>query len=239
MFSKYLVRVLALCVLAFATVHPAHAQFAVIDVASLGQLIQEVQQLSQQVATAKSQLSQAQSEYAAITGTRGMQSLLPLSGAQRNYLPTDWSQLSQVIAGSPGSYPSLASSMQSIVQANAILTPTQVSSLSPTEQAHLVAARQAAALLQVLSRTALQNSSGRFAELQALIGAIGSAADQKASLDLNARIAAEQGMLSNESTKLQVLYQMAQSQQWVRAQRAQEQALADQGSLRALPAMGL
>jgi len=48
----------------------AHAQFAVVDVASIVQLVQEVRELEQQVATAKSQLAQAQSEYAAITGTR-------------------------------------------------------------------------------------------------------------------------------------------------------------------------
>ena len=58
-----------LALLAFGGVRPAHAQFAVIDVASIAQLVQEVQQLQQQVATAKSQLAQAQSEYAAMTGS--------------------------------------------------------------------------------------------------------------------------------------------------------------------------
>jgi len=46
-------------------------------------------------------------------------------------------------------------------------------------------------------------------------------------------------MLQNEATKLQGLYQVAQSQEWARAQRAREQAIADQGSLRQLPPMGL
>ena len=76
---------------------PAHAQFAVIDVASLGQLIQQVSTLEQQVATARSQLSQAQSEYAAITGSRGMHLLL--TGVNRNYLPANWGELSQVMSG--------------------------------------------------------------------------------------------------------------------------------------------
>ena len=90
-----------------------------------------------------------------------------------------------------------------------------------------------------MARAALQNSSDRFASLQQLITAIGTAVDQKGALDLTARIAAEQGMLQNEGTKLQSLYQVAQSQEWARAQRAREQAIADQGSLRNLPAMGL
>ena len=38
----------------------AHAQFAVIDIAAVNQLFSEVQQLQQQLATARSQLSQAQ-----------------------------------------------------------------------------------------------------------------------------------------------------------------------------------
>ena len=70
---KVIFAVLLVGLLAVGASQPAHAQFAVIDVASLAQLVQEVQQLEQQVATAQSQLSQAQSEYAAITGNRGMQ----------------------------------------------------------------------------------------------------------------------------------------------------------------------
>jgi type IV secretion system protein VirB5 len=216
---------------------PAQAQFAVIDVASIAQLVQEVQQLEQQVATARSQLAQAQSEYAAITGNRGMQLLL--SGTNRNYLPTDSAQLFQVMSGSSSAYPALAAAATGLIAANAVLTPAQVAQLSPTQQAQLVAARQPPAMLEATSQAALVNSSNRFASLQQLVSAIGGAADQKASLDLNARIAAENGMLQNESTKLQVLYQVAQSQEWARAQRLREQAIADQGSLRQLPPMGL
>ena len=46
-------------------------------------------------------------------------------------------------------------------------------------------------------------------------------------------------MLQNEQTKLQGLYQIAQSQEWARRQQVREQAIADQGSLRQLPALGL
>jgi type IV secretion system protein VirB5 len=229
--------VLLLAALALGSTVPAQAQFAVIDVASVTQLLSEVRQLEQQVATARSQLLQAQSEYAAITGNRGMQNLL--SGTLRNYLPTDWTQLSQVMSGSSASFPALASSVSSLVSSNAILTASQVASLSPSQQALLAAARQNPALLAAMSQTALANSSGRFAELQSLIGAIGTASDQKASLDLTARITAEQGMLQNEATKLQILYQVAQSQEWARVQRVREQALADQGSMRTLSPMGL
>jgi type IV secretion system protein VirB5 len=237
MLTKAILGMVLTVLLAVGVPKPAHAQFAVIDVASLAQLVQEYETLQQQLSTAENQLNQARSAYAAITGNRGMQLLL--SGTQRNYLPTNWTQLSQVMSGRSGSYPALASNVSTLVSANAVLTPAQVASMSPTQQAQLAAARQNPALLQATARTSLSNSSDRFASLQQLISAIGTAADEKASLDLNARIAGEQGMLQNESTKMQVLYQVAQSQEWARAQQVREQAIADQGSLRRLPAMGL
>jgi type IV secretion system protein VirB5 len=235
--SKSIWSLLVIGFLGFGAIRPAHAQFAVIDVASIAQLIQEYQTLQQQLSTAQNQLSQLQTEYASITGTRGMQNLL--SGTNRNYLPTDWTQISQALSGTAGSYPALNSSLKSITASNAVLTSSQVSALTPTQQGQLAAARQSPALLQALSRTALSNSSDRFASLQQLISAIGSATDQKGALDLSTRIAAEQAMLENENTKLQGLYQVAQSQEWARQQQVREQAIVDQGSLRQLPALGL
>ena len=237
MFSKHVLSVITLSLLPFGAIRPAQAQFAVIDVAAIGQLVQEVQQLQQQVATAQSQLLQAQAQYAAMTGSRGMQSLL--AGTQRNYLPTDWAQLSQAISGLAGAYPALSGDVSALMASNAILTPAQIGSLSPIQQTQLTGARQSPAIFQAISREALANSSNRFASLQQLIQAIGGAADEKASLDLNARIAAEQGMLENEHTKLDALYRVAESDEWARVERLREQAIADQGSLRRLPAMGL
>jgi type IV secretion system protein VirB5 len=237
MWRRFLAALVLIGSLNAVAVRPAAAQFAVIDVAALQQLVTQVQTLSQQLTTAENQLSQAQSEFASITGTRGMQLLL--SGTVRNYLPTDVTTLTQVMSGSSGSYPALATSVSSLVSSNAVLTPAQLAAFSPAQQAQLAAARQSPALLGALAQTALSNSSSRFTALQTLIAALGGATDQKAVLDLNTRVAAEQGMLQNEATKLQVLYQMAQSLEWTRLQRAREQAIAGQGSLRSLPAMGL
>lgn len=237
MFSKVVSVLGLLGLLSLGAVRPAHAQFAVIDVASLTQLVQEYATLQQQLSTAESQLTQAQNAYAAITGSRGMQNLL--SGVPRNYLPTNYSQVSQVMSGSSGSYPALAAGVQSLVIANAVLTPTQVSTLSQSEQAQLRLARGTPALMEATAGTALSNSSQRFTSLQQLIGALGGAQDEKSSLDLTARITAEQAMLQNESTKLHVLNQLAEGQEWSRLQQMRERAIADQGSLRTLPPMGL
>ena len=53
-------------------------------------------------------------------------------------------------------------------------------------------------------------TSSRFASIQELIDAIARALDQKGILELAARINAEQGMLQNEQTKLNVLSEAVQ-----------------------------
>jgi type IV secretion system protein VirB5 len=235
--SKITVTIAVLLSLAFAGPRPAQAQFAVIDVGAIAQLIQEVSTLEQQLAVANNELTQAQAEYASMTGSRGMQNLL--GGINRNYLPQNWTQLSQIMSGSSGGYPGVASSYSSLVTSNAVMGPDQVAALSPSEQAELQAQRSSVALLQTTTRTALQNASDRFASLQQLISAIGQATDQKGALDLETRIAAEEAMLQDEQTKLQILFQVAQSQEWAQVQQSREQSIIDQGSLQQLPAMGL
>ena len=203
-----------------------HAQFAVIDVASLSQLVSELQVLQQQLATAQGELTQAQTEYQSITGARGMGRLL--AGTQRNYLPPDWPTLQATLQGS-GGYPRLAADLQSATSAATVLSVQQLATLSPAASAQLQARRQTVALLQSVAHEALANSSSRFSAVQQLIDAIAQAPDQKAILELQARIAAEHGMLQNEQTKQQVLYQGVQAQDWANAQRMRELTVAGHG----------
>lgn len=218
-------------------VQPARAQWAVIDVSAINQLVQEVQTLQQQLQTAEQSLLQQQAQVRAMTGARGMQNLL--SGTNRNYLPPDWTTLASLVTQASGVYQALAGGIQSLMAANAILTPAQVAALSPAEQSDLNSARASAAILEATSRAALSNTSARFAALQQLIQAIPSANDQKGALDLQARIQAEQAMLENENTKIQVLDQTLAAQDMARRQSVREEAIAGIGSLRSLPPLSL
>lgn len=204
----------------------AHAQFAVIDVAALTQLVSELQTLEQQLATARNQLSQAQVEYQSITGMRGMQQLL--AGTTRNYLPQDWASLQAALRGS-GAFPTLAADLQTELNAAAVLSPRQLATLSATGVVQLQSARATAALQQSLSHEAVANASSRFAAIQQLIDAIARAPDQKAILELQARIAAEVGMLQNENTKLQAIYHAVQARAESDAQRERELDIAGHG----------
>jgi type IV secretion system protein VirB5 len=228
MMSSHKSRLLAalLPVLVFAA-PGAHAQFAVIDVASVRQLIQQVQTLGQQLEAARAQLAQAQLLYQSTTGNRGMAQLL--GGVTRNYLPANWAQLSAAMQGAGGAPGTLGPGVRAATAANAVLSARQLASLTPDEQSQVGNARQSVAMSQALAQQALANSSGRFASIQQLIAAIPAATDQKAILELQARICAEQGMLQNEQTKLQVLNQAAQAQAALVAQQAREQIIAGHG----------
>jgi type IV secretion system protein VirB5 len=215
----------------------AQAQIPVTDVGAIFQLITQVKTLLQELEVAQQDLAQAQQAYQAITGTRGMQNLL--SSTQWNYLPSTSAQLQSTLNGAAGSYSTLAASVQGSMAANAVLTNAQLAALSPEEQSDVQARRQSAALLAGIAQQALSTTSTRFASIQQLVTAIGSATDEKGILDLQARIAAEQGALLNDSTKLGVLYQVAQAQELAEHQREEEQSMADVGSLRRLPPMGL
>jgi type IV secretion system protein VirB5 len=216
--------------------HPAHAQIPVTDVGAIIQLVTEVNTLEQELNTARQHLAQAQQQYQSMTGARGMEMLL--AGTVRNYLPTNAAQLQVALQGAGGSY-ALSADVRAAVAANAVLTAQQIAALAPGEQDAVHAARGDAALEQAVAQEALANSSSRFASIQTLIDAIPRATDQKGILELAARIDAEEGMLQNEQTKLNVIDQAAQGAEWARRQRAREHAVADIGSLRNLPAMGL
>jgi len=213
-----------------AGVPVAHAQFAVIDVASVAQLVSEVETLKQQLSTAQADFAQAQAAYRSTVGDRGMEQLL--ASTVRNYLPSNWNAVQSAFQSGNG-YSTLSADLNAAIGSNAILSAQQIANLSPAANRQLQSDRQAVAVLQTVSHEALATTSSRFASLQQLVNAIASAGDQKSALDLQARIAAETAMLQNEQTKLQLLYQSAQAQQWANDQRAREQVVAGHGQFAA------
>jgi type IV secretion system protein VirB5 len=227
---------LAACLLWFTIAPSANAQWAVVDVGAIAQLVQQVNTMRQQLSTTQEQLQQARRDYDSITGNRGMEALL--SGQQRNYIPGEWRDIASMLDGA-GAFGALGRELQQLVADNAVLSEPQLRSLDGGDRALVDTGRRAKAMMQVITREALERSGNRFGSLQELIDAIRTARDQKAVLDLQARIQAEQNMLLNEATKLQVMFQLAQAEESARVQRAREQAIAAHGSLRDLPPLRL
>jgi len=210
---------LALVLFASAA-HPAG--IPVIDSASLANLLKQVEYAQQQLQRMSEQLNQAKAAYSAITGGRGMEALAPLSNLGRNYLPPTYSDTMSILNKTGTLYSNVSNQLEQIQVANAILSRSNLSQLSKAERAAVENGRQAAALLQTVAAQGQQFTSQRFTALQGLNTAIGSATDPKAIADLQARIAAEQTMLTADQTKLQAMYQLAQAQELQRKQAVRE-----------------
>jgi type IV secretion system protein VirB5 len=205
----------------------ARAQFAVIDIGAITQLIAQVQILEDQLTTARDHLTQARAEFVSITGGRGMERLL--SGTHRNYLPPNWAALQGAMLSAGGLYGALSSGVAATVAANAVLSPQALSLLPADVREQISTARRLAALQQNLTRQALLTTSNRFDSLQQLIDAIAAAEDQKAVLDLQARVGAESSMLQNEQSKLLTLFQLVQAEEHANRQQLRERAVVGHG----------
>jgi type IV secretion system protein VirB5 len=217
----------ACCLTLLSPLPVAHAQLAVIDMASLTQLLGQAQTLVQQLQAARTQIIQAQTLYQSMTGSRGMQQLL--NNVPLNYLPVNSMQLNGIMQGNAGAYPALAAGISGALAGNAVLTPAQLAALPADERSSITHQRQSVALLQGLVQQALSTSSGRFADIEQLVRAIPTALDQKGVLELQAAIASELAVLQNEQTKLQVFYQAAASDQQANSQRVRELIIAGHG----------
>lgn len=225
--------VLLACAAMLTPVAPARATgIPVIDIAAIMQLIQQIQYWMQQIQLMQNQLNQLQQTYAAMTGPRGMEQLL--AGTVRNYLPPEWDEVVRVLDNTTTTYGGLSSQVQAAMAANAVLSSVQMDVMTAQQRKLIDDGRSAAAMLQVLARTAYGNTSQRFGAIQRLIDILGRAGDMKAVIDLQTRVQSEQAMLQNEQTKLQTLYQAAQAEQWAQRQRAREASIKDIGSINTL-----
>jgi type IV secretion system protein VirB5 len=181
----------------------------VIDVAAIGQLIQQIMAWEQQLEGMRSQLDQLQQTKAALTGSRGMAQLLLTPLSARNYLPADAASLRDLATAATGTAPALQTEIAARVSANSILSAQGLQSLPATLRSLLEADRRAVAESQVLSGAAYSHSSDWFAALSALIDRISATPDAKAIAELQGRIEAEQAMLTNEGIKLAAMAQLA------------------------------
>ncbi len=221
-----LARTLALCAsLALAATGAPAQGMAVMDRTAIANLVRQVGYWQDQLRGMQDQLTQMQQTHASLNGGRGMEGVMPLSNAQRNYLPPDYQQLMQAAQGGASGYAGLSNHVQAAMNADAVLTPAQLAAMTPTERQLVEDGRRSAALLSSASQSAYETTSQRFAALQELINRIGQASDPKAILDLQGRIGAEQTMLTNEQTKLQTLNQIFLARQMAQQQRIREEII--------------
>lgn len=217
----------ALLLLAGAT---AWAAIPVVDVGAIDQLLQQVEAWREQLRDMQLQLEQLRQTREALTGARGMEGVLPIALAARNYLPPDWTAVAQLLSGSASAYRELANAVRAQVEANAVLSAEDLARLPATVTGVLADQRDGVATVQALTRAAYARSSDRFAALMALIDAIGGTDDAKAIAELQGRIGAEQAMLANEAVKLVALAQMQDGDRQARELAQRESVVKNHGA---------
>ena len=164
----------------------------------------EMLEMANQLNTLKSQLDQQLKQYQSMTGDRGMGQLL--DGQVRNYLPDDWNSVMDLL-DTPSGYGGISSNIQRYIDENKIISDQDMQSMPQKTQILLEKKRKLYALNKSMSVEVYNKSSERVALLQQLTDKIGASNDQKAILDLQARIQSEQTQLANEAAKLQALSQ--------------------------------
>jgi type IV secretion system protein VirB5 len=187
---RYLVTAVAVSTILAAGAAGAQG-IPVYDNTSFLQLVQSVTQL-------KAQLTQLESTYNAMTGSRGIGGLIN-NPAARQYLPADYQSVLSSVSTGAGDLSSLA---KQILSNNSVLSTDQLAALSPENQKWVNQQRNQAASQGAAAQMAFQQASQRFSTLQTLIDSINSQTDPKAIQDLQARIQAESVMLQNERAKL-------------------------------------
>jgi type IV secretion system protein VirB5 len=168
----------------------------VFDASNLAQAVQQVTHMVEQIEMLQGQLDKMQETLDSMTGARGFGS---------------------GFAG--GSYDSLLKGKIDGVLKDYGVNDAAHWGLDKALGDYYTRDNESAATYFKRSQDSLDQSKGRFSDLQGLIDAIDGANDQKAILDLQARIAGEQALLENERIKLAAIQAEAEAQR-----RMQERA---------------
>ncbi len=187
-----------MAVLVFVVASTANAGgIPVIDVSNLAQAIEQVKHMVEQIEMLQSQLDKMQETLNSMTGSRGFGSGFPAGTYDTQLKVNPGDILNQYEIQNSGAW-SLEDAPASIYDQDN---------------------ENAASYLQ-RSQDSLNQAKSRFSDLQGLIGAIDSAPDQKAILDLQARIAGEQALLENERIKLAAIKAEAEARREMQEREA-------------------
>lgn len=189
---------------------------------------------SQQVAQMKSQISQMENQYKAVTGSRNMGDLFN-NPALRNYLPNDWQKVYD--ATRSGGYSGLSGRASQLYKDNKVYDLCIRFQAGDARKA-CEAASAKSFQDKAFAMDAYDSASKRLDQINSLMQSINTTQDPKAIAELQGRIAAEQAMIANEQTKLQLYQMIAQAEDKVQEQREREIAakeLARRGHLELQP----
>ena len=196
---------------------PAQAQgIPVIDVASLIQTVQQVVNDITKITNQMQQITQLQSHLNSINGLRNLGNVFnnPLL---RNYVPAE--AFTFVNAVNTSGYAGLNATARSLRDAGMLYNCLDLADAARTDcQAALAQPYQQKGLLQ----DAMTTAAGRLSQIQSLMNQINATSDQKAVQEIQARIGAENALLAHETTQIQMLQGLADSEERIARSRDRE-----------------
>jgi type IV secretion system protein VirB5 len=214
---KYRFRLAAISMSAALYCGTAHAQgIPVIDIANLIQTIQQVMNDITKIENQVEQIRQLQSQVASINGVRNLGNVFNSAGLN-NYVPAN--AFAAVNAIDSSGYGGLTATARNLRDAGMVYNCLDLAGAARTScQATLAQPYQQKGLLQ----DAMRAASGRLAQINSLMGQINATSDQKAVLEIQARISAENALLAHEVSQVQMLVGMADSEERIARSRDRE-----------------
>ena len=206
---RFHIAAVALSFATLASVSTAtHAQgIPVIDIANLVQTIMQVLNDVTKIANQVEQIKALENQLASMNGMRGLGNISD-SATLKNYVPAD--AYSLVNAVNTSGYGGLTATSKSLRDAQMIYNCMDRTGAARTScQATLAQPYQQKGLLQ----DAMKSASGRLDQIKSLMNQIDGTGDQKAVLEIQARIGAENAMLGHEMSQIQMLTGMADSEE--------------------------
>jgi len=164
------------------------------------------------------QLTQLKDTYNSLTGSRGMGNIMN-DPSLRDYLPGDWQDVYDAVKS--GGYEGLTGRAQNLYDNNKIFD--SCAQFAVDDQRKICEAQAVkGAQDKAFALDAYDKAKGRLKQIDQLMTQIDETSDPKAIAELQGRIAAEQAMIENEQTKLQLYQMVAQAEDRIQQQRQTE-----------------
>ena len=208
---KKLCSIALLTILGFTAIEAKAQGIPVYDASSFAQLVTQLDKMAEDYQNQLEQLDEALKQTEAITGTRNAGDLVNgvLEQQLREYLPNTWQDTMNIInatglpsgaLGTQGIYNDLITAYDPVSAAVFVESdPSGPVALSVDRQTSTTYAAMAA------SEQAYNNINDRIQIYEQLLTELNNSQDLKASVDLQARIAAENGMILSELMRLDAI----------------------------------
>lgn len=202
-----------------AAMNTAQAQIPVTDGASIAQQvanqIETIAKWKMQYDQMVEQIESMEREYKALTGGRGLGTILN-DPRYREYLPTEWQGVYDAVRN--GGYSGLSGRAAGIYSENQVYDACAHLSI---DSQRLTCESQAVKGAQdkAFALDAYDAARARLNQIDQLMARINTTQDPKDIAELQGRIAAEQAMIANEQTKLQMYAMVAEAEDRIQEQR--------------------